>query len=105
MHEPITTFPPGRVIGAIRLAKGDQRIDVTRLKYGSRTRFVEEVRCTGSRGTRRTAFRKGDDFPTDKIANRWISEWLRGITENREYKIIHKDPTFDSFEESQQKTA
>ncbi len=99
MHEPITAFPPGRVIGSVRLAKGAQSTDVTRLRYGSRTRFVERVTHNGSFGTRQTAMRKSDDFPSDKSANRFISEWLSGITGNRDFKVIHKDPDFDTYEE------
>lgn len=101
MHEPITEFPPGRVIAAVRLAKGELVTDVTRLRYGSRTRFVEEVNRTNKHGTVRTAFRRSDDFPTDKIANRFISEWLSGIVENREFKVVHQDPAFTSYEEPQ----
>lgn len=100
MHEPIREFPPGRVIGSIRLAKGQQLTDVTRLRYGSRTRFVERVQQTSDHGMVQTALRKTDDFPSDKIANRWISEWLKGIVDNREFKVIHQDPDFTTYEES-----
>lgn len=100
MHEPIETFPPGRVIGSIRLAKGQQITDVTRLRYGSRTRFVERVTLTNDHGTVQTALRKTDDFPSDKIANRFISEWLSGIVNNREFRVVHQDPDFTAYEES-----
>jgi hypothetical protein len=102
VHEPITEFPPGRVIGSVRLAKGPQVTDVTRLRYGSRTRFVERVTQKNKHGTVQTALRKTDDFPSDKIANRFISEWLAGIVENREFKIVVQDPDFASYEEPRQ---
>lgn len=101
MHEPIVEFPAGRVIGSVRLAKGSQVTDVTRLRYGSRTRFVERVTQTNKHGTVQTALRKTDDFPSDKIANRFISEWLEGIVENREFKVVHQDPDFTSYKEPQ----
>jgi len=96
MHEPITEFPKGTVIGSLRLAKDNQVVDVTRLKYGSRTRFVEKVTTKNKHGTFVTAFRKTDDFPSDKIANRYISEWIDGIVNNREFRVLHKDPAFDT---------
>lgn len=108
MHEPISEFPKGVVIGSVRLAKGAQIVDVTRLKYGSRTRFVEKVTQHSNKyGTRIVAMRKSDDFPSDKIANRFINEWLTGITENRTYKIVHMDEAFRSSDSltRQQKTA
>lgn len=99
MHEPITEFPKGTVIGAARLVKGDQVIDVTRLKFGSRTRFVEKVTHQSARsGSRVTALRKSDDFPSDKIASRFIGEWLHQIQSNRKYNLIFEDPQFSSFD-------
>ena len=50
MHEPITEYPKGEVIASMRLAKKDQTIDITRLTYGSRTRFVERVLTKGNKG-------------------------------------------------------
>jgi hypothetical protein len=94
MHEPISAFPKGVVVGSARLVKGDQVVDVTRLRYGSRTRFVEQVTHNSSYGPRVTAFRKSDDFPSDKIASRFICDWLSGIANNRDYKIIHLDAAF-----------
>jgi len=94
MHEVITKFPPGVVIGGLRIAKGNQTVDVTRLRYGSRTRFVEEDTRMGKNGPRRTKLTQTDDFPSDKIANRFISEWLQGIVDNRKYRIIHQDEGF-----------
>lgn len=108
MHEPIREFPKGVVVGSVRVAKGTHIVDVTRLKYGSRTRFVEKVTHKNSVGQRVvTKFTKTDDFPSDKIANRFIGEWLEGITTNREYKVIHKDDSFDTFDSlaSQKKSA
>ena len=96
MHEIITSFPRGEVVASARLSKGDQVVDITRLKYGSRTRFVEKVQHTNRFGEDIvTSMRKTDDFPTDKIANRWINEWLQGIVDNREYEIVHQDPGFN----------
>ena len=96
MHENITSFPRGEVVASARLVKGDQTIDVTRLRYGSRTRFVEKVTHVNRFDEPLvTSMRKTDDFPSDKIANRWINEWLQGITGNREYELAHKDPGFD----------
>lgn len=92
MHEPITTFPPGKVVGSIRLVKSDQVVDVTRVRFGTRTFFVEKVTSQGTHGSRLTAFRKTDDFPAPKIADRYIEQWLSGIVDNRGYKIIHEDP-------------
>lgn len=96
MHEPIDTFPVGMVVGSCRLARNRQSIDVTRLRHGSATRFVEAVTVRGRYGPVRTALRRTDDFPSDQIADRFISEWLRGIVQNRKYKLLHKDPQFDS---------
>jgi len=96
--ESITAFPRGKVIGSARLTKDDQVIDMTRIKYGSRTRFVEKVRRVNRYGDQLiTALRKTDDFPSDKIADRWIGEWLQG-REHREYALIHKDPGFHTIE-------
>ena len=95
MHEPIDTFPKGVVVGSCRLAKRNQLIDVTRLQHGSSTRFVETVTMQGRYGPVRTALRKTDDFPSERIADRFIGEWLRGIVSNRKYKLLHKDPKFD----------
>jgi len=94
MHDPINQFPAGKVVGSCRLVKGQQIVDVTRVKYGSRTRFVESVTQRGRHGPVRTAFRKTDDFPSDQIAERFISTWLTGIVENRKYRVAHMDPTF-----------
>ncbi len=95
MHEPITQFPRGEVVGSLRLAKRDHTVDVTRLEYGSRTRFVEKVTTKGrNRAATVTAFRKSDDFPSAKVADRYINEWVRGRTENQDYKIIHEDASF-----------
>ena len=108
MHEPIKEFPKGIIIGSVRLAKGSHIVDVSRLKYGSRTRFVQKVTHKNSLGQRViTQFTKSDDFPSDRIANRFIGEWLGGITKNREYKVIHKDDQFDTFDslKQQQKSA
>jgi hypothetical protein len=102
MHEPIDHFPKGTVIGSCRLAKGQQTIDLTRLKYGSATRFVESVTMRGRYGPIRTAWRRSDDFPSDKIADRFIQFWLRGIVENRSYRVVHKDPGFDHTEQPQE---
>lgn len=99
MHEPIDRFPSGTVLGSCRLAKGKQVIDLTRLKHGSFTRFVETVTHHGRYGPVRTALRRTDDFPSDKIANRFIRQWLTGIVQNRRYKVVHKDPRFDHYEE------
>jgi hypothetical protein len=95
MHEPIDTFPKGMVVGSCRLAKHKQRVDVTRLRDGSSTRFVESVTVQGRYGPVRTALRQTDDFPSDKIADRFISDWLQGIVRNRKYKLLHKDLEFD----------
>lgn len=95
MHEPIDRFPSGTVLGSCRLAKGQHVIDVSRLKHGSRTRFVETVTNQSRYGPVRTAWRRSDDFPSDKIADRFITSWLAGAVDNRGYKIVHKDPTFD----------
>lgn len=105
MHEPINTFPKGMVVGSCRLARRKQLIDVTRLRHGSVTRFVESVTIQGRYGPVRTAFRKTDDFPSDAVADRFISSWLRGIVENRKFKLLHKDQKFDccAAEEAQQK--
>lgn len=95
MHEPIDTFPKGMVVGSCRLAKHKQRVDVTRLRHGSATRFVESVTVQGRYGPVRTALRQTDDFPSDKIADRFIGDWLRGVVRNRKYKLLHKDLEFD----------
>ena len=98
MHEPIGQFPNGTVLGSCRLAKGKQIVDLTRLKHGSVTRFVESVTYHGRYGPIRTALRRTDDFPSDKIADRFIREWLGGFVDNRKYKVVHKDPEFDHYE-------
>lgn len=103
MHEPIDTFPKGMVVGSCRLAKHNYSVDVTRLRHGSATRFVETVTVRGRYGPIRTALRRTDDFPSDRIADRFISEWLHGIVRNRKYKLLHKDPRFDAAaQEAQQ---
>lgn len=94
MHEPIRAFPKGKTVGSVRLAKRDQVVDVIRLVYGSRTRFVERVLTNGRDGAVVTALRKTDDFPATKSADRFISSWLQGIVGNRGYRIIHEDPGF-----------
>jgi hypothetical protein len=101
MHEPIDTFPTGRVVGSCRLARQKHSIDVTRLRHGSATRFVESVTVQGRYGPVRTALRRTDDFPSDQIADRFIGEWLRGIVQNRKYRLLHKDPQFDSAAEQE----
>ena len=99
MHEPINTFPKGMVVGSCRLAKNKQVIDVTRLRHGSSTRFVETVTMQSRYGPVRTALRRTDDFPSERIADRFIGEWLRGIVQNRRYRLLHKDPQFDQCAE------
>jgi len=94
MHEDITEFPKGVVLGSVRLAKGRQTIDVVRLRYGSRTRFVEKIVTTGKLGPRQTAFRKSDDFSSDKIADRFIMAWIEGFVDNQKYRVVHQDPGF-----------
>jgi|GEM_PF-6692295 len=102
MHEPINQFPKGTVLGSCRLAKGNLLIDLTRLKHGSGTRFVESITHQTRFGPLRTALRRTDDFPSDKIADRFIREWLSGAIQNRRYKLVHKDAQFDHYEEPRQ---
>ena len=64
MHIQITEMPKGKVIGSVKLAKDRHIMTVTRLLYGSRTRFVQKVIHQGSGGARVTAFLKSDDFPS-----------------------------------------
>lgn len=99
MHEPIQTFPKGRVLGSCRLTKGRHVIDVTRIKLGSATRFVEAVTHQGRYGPVRTALRASDEFPGDKSANRFISSWLEGAVQNQRYRIVHKDDGFEHYEQ------
>lgn len=101
MHESIITMPMGTVIGSCRLAKGDMLIDLTRFKHGSMTTFVEQVWRRGSNGLQRVAMRRTDEFPSDKIANRFIGEWLQGVTGNRAYRVLKKDATFDDYPQEQ----
>lgn len=101
MHEPITEFPKGSVMGCLKIVKGSHTIEVTRLGYGSRTRFVEKVTHTSERhGPRVTSFKKTDDFQTTKSADRFISTWLKGKIDIGEYRVIHKDKTFDQTQEA-----
>jgi hypothetical protein len=101
VHEPIVEFPKGKVLGSCRLARGQQIVDVTRIKYGSVTRFVESVTNQGGRyGPVRTALRRTDDFPSDKIADRFITAWLTAIVSNRGYRVVHIDPAFDPQKDS-----
>lgn len=96
MHEPIWKFPKGTVLGSCRLAKGQHIIDVTRLKLGSTTRFIETVTHQGRHGPVQTALRASDEFPSDRIADRFINEWLSGAVKNRKYRVVHKDDGFDT---------
>lgn len=96
MHEPIKKFPKGTVLGSCRLAKGQHIIDVTRLKFGSATRFVESVTHQGRYGPVQTALRASDDFPADRIADRFIRTWLEGAVGNRRYRVVHMDEGFES---------
>jgi hypothetical protein len=98
MHEPITRFPKGRVIGALRLAKGQQFIDVTRIRYGTQNFFVERVTYQTPTGPQQTAFRRTDAFPHDRIANRFITDWLSGKVKNQGYRVLHRDPDFDKYD-------
>lgn len=99
MHEPIQQFPKGRVLGSCRLSKDRHVIDVTRIKLGSATRFVESVTHEGRYGAVRTALRASDEFPSDKSANRFISSWLEGAVQNQRYRVLHKDDGFESYEQ------
>lgn len=102
MHEVIEQFPKGRVVGSCRLQRFDQTIDVTRVRQGARTRFVESVVHLGRCGPVRTALRQTDEFMSDAIADRWIAGWLDGIVNNRGYQVVHKDVEFDQQEETWQ---
>lgn len=97
MHEPIERFPAGTVLGSCRLIRDRTTVDVTRLKYGSATRFVESVTIDGRFGARRVAWRCSDDFPSDKIANRFIGDWLTGIVANRKFRVAHMDDAFRTY--------
>ncbi len=94
MHEPIDQYPPGHVLGSTRLARGREIVDITRIKCGSMTTFVERVRHSCRFGQIQTAFRRTDWFPSDKIADRFITAWLGGIVDNRKYRVLHRDPNF-----------
>ena len=98
MFDPIKKFPKGTVIGSARLVKGDRVIDITRIKYGSMTRFVTSVtRNTIKQGPVRVAFNQTDEFPSDKIANRFIKSWLSGRIDNAKLNLVHKDEKFDTY--------
>jgi hypothetical protein len=85
----------GEVLGSCRLAQGSYVIDVTRVKHGSRTVFVETVnRRHPKNGDVRVAYRGSDDFPSDKTASAFIRRWFEGITRNRGYKVLHQDDSF-----------
>jgi len=83
-------------LGSCRLAKGAEVVDVTRLKHGSATRFVESITHHGRYGPIQTALRATDDFPSDQIADRFIGDWLNGVVSNRRYRVVHMDSGFES---------
>ena len=97
MHEPISRFPTGTVLGSCRLVRDKMTVDVSRLKHGSRTRFVESVSMDGRYGPRHLTMRRSDDFPSDKIANRFIDAWLNGIIGNRKFRVVHMDEAFQTY--------
>lgn len=99
MHENIMEMPLGVVVGSCRLAKGDVLMDLTRIKHGSMTTFVEQVWRRRATGLQRVAMRRTDEFPSDTIADRFISAWLVGITQNRFYRVLKMDDAFDGGEQ------
>jgi len=94
MHEPISTYPPGRVLGSLRIARGRHLVDVVRIKNGSMTTFVERIRYAGPQGPVQVAFRRTDWFPSDAIADRFIGAWLDGRVSNQGYRVLSMDPEF-----------
>lgn len=94
MHEPITAWPPGKVLGSARLARGREIVDVTRIQHGSMTTFVQRIRRSWREGQVQTAFRRTDWLPSRAIADRFIGAWLSGIVSNRGYRVLHRDAGF-----------